>query len=314
MFGLRLLGSVSDKLSQEPTNALACAPSRCLRMRYSDSTCRRCATVCASQAIDLSDGLQLDRGACSGCLACTAVCPSGALEAQEPFNRLLNRLATHIQDSFVLGCSRNQGPAHHRLPCLGMLAIEHLLTLASHAACRLQLDCSGCGDCPAQAMLPLLAETLQLAVALQPPAHPIELISQPEQRDYRSEQLDRRGFFSSFRALANQGAQAVLAEEKPQPQQLAYGDKLLPSRRRLFLEQRERFSPAALSACTHALAFNDRCSGCMACVQACPSGALLKTAQTGDNLTPPQFTPDHCTGCGLCVEFCLDQAITLDPA
>lgn len=179
MFGFGLLGRVTQKIGRTTDDLPVCDPSRCLRMRYNDSACQRCATVCGSQAIDLSDGLRLDRGACSGCLACSTVCPSGALEALEPFNRLLNRLASHTRDSFVLGCSRNQGPAHHRLPCLGMLAPEHLLTLSSRATCRLQLDCSGCGDCPARAMLPLLEKTLQRVIGLQPPSRPIELITQP---------------------------------------------------------------------------------------------------------------------------------------
>lgn len=311
MFGLRLLGHVSKKIAHETNELLACDPSRCLRMRYSGSSCDRCSTVCRSRAIDLSDGLQLDRGACSGCLACSTVCPSGALEADVSCHQLFNLLAAHHQETFVLGCSRTTGPAHHRLPCLGMLSLEHLLVLAGRTACRLQLDCTGCRDCNANGMLSLLSATLQRVVALQTPSHPVELIEAPELLDYRVEQLDRRGFFSSFRTLASQGAQAVLAEDEPAAERHAYGDKVLPRRHRLLLEHRQRLSPAAATACSHQITFTDACTACMACVQACPTGALVKSAPQDDTAIPPRFNAEHCTGCGLCVEFCLDAAVFL---
>ena len=54
---------------------------------------------------------------------------------------------------------------------------------------------------------------------------------------------------------------------------------------------------------------SQRCTLCLACVGACPAGAL------GDNPEAPQlrFTESACVQCGLCAGTCPEQAITLQP-
>jgi ferredoxin len=52
-----------------------------------------------------------------------------------------------------------------------------------------------------------------------------------------------------------------------------------------------------------------RCTLCLACVGACPEGALL------DNAERPQlrFVEKNCVQCGLCEVTCPEDAITLQP-
>lgn len=311
MFGLRLLNNIPQKILQKAADVLVCDPSRCLRMRYDSSSCSRCATVCKAQAVDLGDGLQINRATCSGCLACSTVCPSGALAAAVSFTSLLNALADHQPNTFVLGCGKSSPPAHYRLPCFGMLSTEHLLVLAATSTCRLQLDCSSCDHCSANGMLPLLKETLQRVIELQPPQQPIELIDSPERLDHDAHRMDRRGFFASFRSLATQGAQAMLTSYEPDQQQHAYGDKVLPRRRQLYLDVKDRLTSAAATACYYHLTFSNACTACLACVRVCPTGALLKQPTSDETPTPPLFNANYCTGCGLCVDFCLDNALSI---
>ncbi|MFX5705323.1 4Fe-4S binding protein, partial [Acinetobacter baumannii] len=51
------------------------------------------------------------------------------------------------------------------------------------------------------------------------------------------------------------------------------------------------------------------CTLCLACVSACPTGAL------SDNPDQPmlRFTENLCVQCGLCAETCPEDAITLKP-
>lgn len=66
------------------------------------SRCRRCAAVCPTQAISITDDDQggvitLDRGRCIGCNACLNVCPSGTLAPDRS-----TRTATRTREALVL--------------------------------------------------------------------------------------------------------------------------------------------------------------------------------------------------------------------
>src|SRR5512140_2953940 len=80
--------------------------SRCLRMRFSESSCRRCTDICPHGAVTLGSGLSLNPEQCRGCLLCTAVCPSGALEQNNDFSDCLAQLS-RVPDP-VLGCIRTK--------------------------------------------------------------------------------------------------------------------------------------------------------------------------------------------------------------
>ena len=53
----------------------------------------------------------------------------------------------------------------------------------------------------------------------------------------------------------------------------------------------------------------DTCTMCLACVGACPEGAL----QDGHDLPQLQFIERNCVQCGLCEKTCPEKAITLRP-
>jgi formate hydrogenlyase subunit 6/NADH:ubiquinone oxidoreductase subunit I len=264
-------------------------------------------------AIDLSDGMVLDRERCTGCLACSTVCPSGALEAAVDCADLLKTAAETRQQLLVLGCSRNESsPAHYRLPCLGMLSPEHLLALSVFSKTAIQLDISGCANCGSSGMLPLLEKHFLQTEQLQASTIQLSLIRDAALLDYHSETVDRRGFFNSFRRMATQGAKAVLAGIEPETKPLSYADKLLPRRRKLLLSIKNSLPEKSLVAFTNLISFTEACSGCMGCVRACPTGALQAPPEQTEEPAAPIFNFDHCTGCGLCAEFCLDQAVRLN--
>jgi len=286
--------------------------SRCLPNRYSESSCRCCVTICPQQAISVDTGLQVNPERCTGCLLCTTVCPSGALEINHQFDACL--AALRKVESPVLGCCRTSASANASLACLGGLSNEHLLSLIHGLTGSLQLNLSSCQGCTNSAMLDSLSQRLRQLADLGTDPKGCRIISAEDGAALRvqQEQLDRRSFFSSFRAALFQSAAVVVnAAHHSGERRSEYGEKRVPERRQL-LSRTLRNLPADRGQWieqqhTHQLAFNENCSACQGCVAICPSGAL--TTVTRDQ--QPTFLQDNCTGCGLCIEFCLDQAIQL---
>lgn len=293
-------------------------PSRCLRMRYSGSSCARCATVCPAAAISLVEGLAVREECCTGCLACTTVCPSGALESGEDFSRILAALGAHRFPVFVIGCGKSGNRCHGELPCLGMLSAEHLVALYAHGEAMVQLDASACAKCPAGAMLARLEERLRQTgeAAGLPPHRRLRLVSDPREIDFRQEGVDRRTFFTALRKKAFQGVAAALAPPSGESRCMSYMDKALPARRGILLAALDSLpaeeAPAVRKAFTFSATFNGSCDGCLGCVRACPTAALSEPGE--DGASPPRFDPKRCTGCRLCSEFCLSGAVEIGPA
>ncbi|QOX78307.1 4Fe-4S binding protein [Trichlorobacter lovleyi] len=286
-------------------------PSRCLRIRFSDSSCERCRAICPAAALSLEEGLAISHDQCSGCLLCTTVCPSGAVEQQADFQTIIPQLRKVPEP--VLGCCRTREQAHAWLPCLGGLAEEHLLALCRSLSGTLTLNLAHCNDCPNNSMLAVLKERLQRITASGLTTGGCELVTATAQTElqYQPESVDRRSFFRSFRnSLFQAAAEVVQSNARPVERNSSYGDKRLPQRREL-LNRTRRSLPEEIQAAAqqfdHNLSFNTACSACQGCAAICPTGALVIT----DQEEHPAFLQERCTGCGLCVEFCLDQAISL---
>lgn len=313
-----ITGRILENLITTP-RGLTVAPSRCLRMRYAESGCARCATVCPASAIGLEGGLELLERNCTGCLACTAACPSGALEAQADFGRLIAALASHPFPVLVVGCGKGGASIHHRLPCLGMLSAEHLLALYAAGGAAVQLYAVGCGACPAGSMLAgLTARLRQTGESCGLPlGERVRVVTDGREIDFREEALDRRGFFQSFRKLAFQGIATALAPPSTERQTLSYMDKSLPERRVLLNAAIASLpgegAAAVRKGFSFSIAFGAACDGCLGCVRACPTEALAEPGGDSQETRPPLFDPERCSGCGLCAEFCLSGAIRLEP-
>ncbi|GAM09109.1 electron transport complex subunit RsxB [Geobacter sp. OR-1] len=289
--------------------------SRCLRMRFSDSGCRRCLDICPNGAVSLDDGLSINSKQCRGCLLCTAVCPAGALEQGSDFSACLAQLSRVPEP--VLGCVRTNECSHATMACLGSLSEEHLFALCHALDGRLTLNLSQCGDCPNSAMLAILAQRLNTlsASGLSDEGCCIVLAESAQDIKCRAESVDRRSFFRSFGKVLLQNAAVILSNTREQTEQRTdYTGKRLPMRRELLNRTRSRLSlELELLVRTHfdtCVSFdNSSCTGCQGCVAICPTGALM----TGVMDEKPVFDYLLCTGCGLCREFCLDHAVRVTP-
>jgi len=304
---------ILDKLAL-PSSTLRLVRSRCLRMRFAESGCSHCTTICPAGAIATDEGISLQSERCIGCLSCTTVCPSGALEAEGDFPAILQALAGHRMPVFVIGC-RVSGPrSHKQLPCLGMLSPEHLVALFARGTAQIQLAAHACSGCPAGSMLEQLASRLHKTARITGLSVPsrIQLVTSEQDVDFREQALDRRSFFTSLRSIAFQGVATALAPASGGDPGASYRDKTVPERRALLLTALHTLPPAEASAVRNAFTFtatfSDACDNCLGCTRACPTAAISETDDGS-----PSFDPSKCTGCRLCVEFCLTGAVEICP-
>ncbi len=129
--------------------------SRCSRMRFDRSSCARCTEQCRAGALSFREEVGVDTEACSGCMLCTASCPSGCFEADLDFFSVLGRLRKIPQP--VLGCSGRPGLAslNRALPLLPAEVRRKALE-AYYYSLRLGENCTGCfacvGMCPSGAL------------------------------------------------------------------------------------------------------------------------------------------------------------------
>ena len=286
--------------------------SRCLRMRFCDSSCRRCVEACPHGAVTLDDGLAVNEEVCQGCLLCTTACPSGALEMNAEFADCLARLAKVPEP--VLGCVRTGETAHAALPCLGGLSEEHLLSLSHELTGIVTLNLSPCRDCPNISLAAILKQRLATLTeaGLVSASARIIIAESPADVHYHPESLDRRGFFNSLRSSLFSSAASILAPHNDASDHRSeYAAKRVPARRLLLNEVRERASQELRTKIQKhfdtAIIIDSGCSTCQGCVAICPTGALKTTSQ--DNI--PTYDQLKCTACGLCAEFCLDHAVSL---
>jgi len=286
--------------------------SRCLRIRFSASQCDHCSAICPKEAVSLEDGLVIDSNCCSGCLLCTSVCPSGALEFSADVLACLAQLSKVTEP--VLGCCRTKERANGWIACLGGLSSEHLLTLKQRLTGQLTLNISLCSACPNSAMLRQLQRRLQDLAALLPTGCNIIMAESVETIRFQEETVDRRSFFKSFRSSLFQTAAVVLSQSSEQTEKRSdYTSKRLPARRELLNRVLETTGQATTETLQKRffgnICISENCTACQGCVAICPTGALSTKEEQAD--TPPAFETARCTACGLCVEFCLDEAIIL---
>ncbi len=151
----------------------------CVRVRHRHASCMACFQVCTHKAITLEEGvLSIANHLCTGCGACTCVCPTGALQLLADANGSVQEavwLAAEQSDelgedeaaqeqpcSLEISCEylRNQGVAHSAgstdgakasdalvVPCLATLD-ESTIVAAACAGVEIHYRSADCATCP----------------------------------------------------------------------------------------------------------------------------------------------------------------------
>jgi ferredoxin len=298
-----------------------CAHSRSRRIG-----CTRCLEVCpASAIVPAGDVVAIDPFICGGCGACHSVCPTGAAAyAYPPAEALIERLRTLLT---TYRQSRGERPAllvhdeAHGGEIVSLMARfgrglpAQVIPFAVNEVTQLGLD----------ALLAALAYGAERVVVLVPPKRRDELAGLEAQIGYAEAALAGLGYGGGRLELVVEAdpdaVEALLHQRKaglpamPAASFLPMGGKraLL----RLALQELHAAAPAPVEqvALPPGAPFGrvvvdvPGCTLCLACVGACPTGALI------DNPERPElrFVEDACVQCGLCRSTCPESVISLEP-
>lgn len=297
----------------------------CAHSRSQKIGCTRCLDVCPTAAIaPAGDSVAIDAYVCGGCGACHSVCPTGAAAyVMPPVDFLATRLRTLLAAYAEAGGERAALLVHD--PRKGAELIDAIARFGK--------------GLPARVIPFAVNEVTQLGfaflvLALAYGAAQVAVLVHPEKRDELAALAAQFGLTESvLQGLGYGGGRLhVLVEADPDSVEAAlYG---LPdvaqvaAGRFLPLGEKRGLTRLAL-AHLHANAPEppeilplppgapfgaveikvDGCTLCLACVGACPTGALL------DNPDRPQlrFQEDACVQCGLCKVTCPEKVVSLMP-
>ena len=286
-----------------------------------DSGCQLCTGVCPQDAMQKTGGrLFLDKTKCEGCGVCLAVCPREAIDFPSwSLSQFESQLAT-LLDSTRLGsesfgllftCQRSFGKLEElarrgvsyshqwlpvAMPCLGMITPTWLLQVLAHGAAAVTLfSCDAkCTFGQEQViggrvnfcrrLLRLLGQAPERVQVLST-SHPerlLRVLQEPplwREGDHHGRPVDRlclantEGAFQAIRYLngAGHSLSGVALEHPHSP-----------------------FGVLELRA--------EACTGCLACVETCPTGAL-SSERDGDEVVLT-YIASRCTGCAMCVDIC----------
>jgi ferredoxin len=299
----------------------------CAHSRSKIIGCTRCLDLCPTGAIaPAGDHVAIDAHICAGCGQCAAVCPTGAASyALPPADALMRKLRA------LLTSYREAGGAPapivllhddaHGTPLIDALARfgdglpAHVLPLAVNEVTQVGLEAIAAGFAyGASAMRFLrrakprhdvtgLAKTLALAEPI------LSGLGFGAGRATTIETDDPDALGTTLHEIDT-------AAGAPRPASfMAVGQKRDVMRLALRELQRAAPDPVDVIALPQGAPFGkvevnvEGCTLCLACVSACPTGALL------DDPERPmlRFAEDACVQCGLCKATCPEKVITLHP-
>jgi ferredoxin len=303
---------------------------RCLHGRSRSLQCRRCIDICPVEAVR-SEGreIAMDHYRCQGCGACALACPADAIEMCNPSRTdMLSGILARVGDCLA-SCRQAPGVVLHdrqvdgealrrgidkatdrllliEVEEIGRIGLAELLLLLAHGAGSVALVCAQ--SCPAETRA-ALERQMQLGAAilqgLRLPAASLRFIMYP------AEQMPGQGL--DLLPPDDAGTEPFTRLSPAVPFSLSGDGRSLIRQAARQLGDRYGREPSLIALPAGSpfgtVKIDMSCSFCMACVGACPAGAL----KAGDDVPRLSLTESRCHQCGLCVAACPEHAIERIP-
>jgi ferredoxin len=302
--------------------------SICAHSRSQQPGCDLCIDVCSTEAIRADgDHVFVEPHLCMGCGACATVCPSGAMTYANPS---VPDLGARIRT--LLATYRAAGG---RAPCLlfhDAAGRELILRLGRHGrglpARMIPVELHDIASAGIDVWLGALAygagEVAVLATGAEPPQYVTAIGAQMALVDAIAQALGYQG--THMQLLRAADLKALEAAVWALPPALAVRS---PGVFHCTADKRATIALAIDHLLAHAptpqsvvalgegapfgaiVVNRDACTMCLACVGACPEGAILDHPQA--ERPELRFIEAQCVQCGICVATCPEDALSLEP-
>ncbi len=300
-------------------------PNICAHSRSRQTGCTRCLDVCPTSAItSAGDTVAIDPYVCGGCGMCASVCPTGAATYQLPGGDSLVQRLRALLTAY--------GEAGGRTPIL-------LLHDPRHGAEMISMMARGGRGLPGCVLPFAVNEVTQvgidfLAAALAYGAAQIVVLAGPDKAGELEGLAQQIGLAETIMAGLGYGGGRIHVIDEADPEQVeaaiytlelrdpAPAGSFLPmggKRTRTMLALRHLHAQAPQPIDVLPLppgapfgriqVDTAGCTLCLACVSACPAGALLDD----ENKPWLGFNEEACVQCGLCKNTCPESVIGLEP-
>jgi ferredoxin len=310
---------------------------RCPGVLFSGAHCARCLAGCPTGSIHLTyPSLTID-DTCSGCGFCVALCPNDVFAL--PVGHRASVDESEKPD--LLYCSgllptgsMPAGPLPASIvPCLGSIAASFILDRALRKEKPLKVVTGTCRDCSLRAgegsyrLLDREISSLFNYLHIGFPPVSVSAASSGERQrasaEYNAFQtsleekkpLSRRDFFKHLREST------VPHRRQPGKNLVGPGGEGSGSRgptefSRLRVEVFQRYAGGLAEQREAVPGFievsvDEACSGCGACANLCPTGALM--IDDGPESARLLWTPAYCSLCNLCFDVCARKALHREP-
>lgn len=292
----------------------------CLHGRSRFDDCRRCVDICPVAALSAqSHMIVIDQYRCQGCGACALVCPTDAIHLPGARKELFSELHRLVSGSIAVSPTSFQvvfydqygDEAEDTLPVqmerggsrrlffaveeIGRIGLDVLLATLAYGATSVALVCDATRPAAIREALEQQARFGSVLVqGLQMPAECLSFSGRTDELPDAPEQVSQSlASPAGFTFDHDKRTLTRLAAEHLFPQNCTHQPVIeLPAG--------APFGTIAVSA---------SCSLCMACVGACPAGALV-----ADGVVPKlSLIESRCHQCGLCMAVCPENCLTLQP-
>lgn len=301
-------------------------PGLCAHSRNTLTGCTRCLDLCPTGAIlPAGDTVAIDPAICAGCGQCAAACPTGAAAYALP---VVSNIAQRLRRGLAAWFAATDKTAPvilfhdeaHGAPLIDAMARfgrglpAHVIPVQINEPTQIGPEIMAASLAWGAGGIRVLAKAR--------PAHPLDGLDAT---------LDLMGVITSASGLP-EGLCALIQTDDPDaleaalwhkaPQARATRSSFLPPEDKrglltLAMAELNRSAPAPAQkidlpqgAPFGTVVLNtDACTLCLACVGACPTGAL------SDNPDLPmlRFAESACVQCGICAATCPEKAISLAP-